>query len=211
MKDKLKTKEAVISVKSEEEFNRLLEFLESRDICWSSNAKPTAHKDYYPIRGILLYNDWIFCTHQQCNYKYPLFTVDEFIKEESNVMRDTFTKDDLKDWMIVETAKHSIFLVDKTHGYLIHSGEHMSLTSYTDDLKCTGNYSIVKVYEPKRGLEFFLKLYLDGTIKSSFRKIEEDLNLIWERDEKPVEMTIAEIEEKLGIKNLKVVKENDND
>lgn len=120
-----------------------------------------------------------------------------------------FTKDDLKDWMIVETAEHSIFLVDKTHGYLIYSGEHMSLSSYTDDLKCfNSDYSIVKVYEPIRGLEFLLKLYLDGTIKSSFRRIEEDLNLIWERDGKPVEMTVSEIAEKLGIKNLKIVKEN---
>lgn len=124
-------------------------------------------------------------------------------------MRDKFTKDDLKDWMIVETAEHSIFLVDKTHGYLICNNEHMSLSSYTNDLKHPArDYSIVKVYEPIPGLEFFLKLYLDGTIKSSFRKIEEDLNLIWERDGKPVEMTIAEIEEKLGIKNLKLVKES---
>lgn len=125
-------------------------------------------------------------------------------------MRDKFTKDDLKDWMIVETAEHSVFLVDKTHGYLIHNNGHMSLSSYTDDLKHpdSPHYSIVKVYEPKRGLEFFLKLYLDGTNKASFRKIEEDLNLIWERYEEPVEMTIAEIEEKLGIKNLKVIKES---
>lgn len=124
-------------------------------------------------------------------------------------MRDKFTKDDLKDWMIVETAEHSVFLVDKTHGYLIHNNGHMSLSNYTIDLKHDSRgYSIMKVYEPKRGSEFFLKLYLDGTIESSFRKIEEDLNLIWERDEESVEMTIAEIEEKLGIKNLKVVKES---
>ena len=126
------------------------------------------------------------------------------------------TKADLKDWMIVETAEGFIFLVDKTHGYLIHDSGHMPLSEYTDDLKhltpsLTGrrDYSIVKVYEPKQGSEFLLKAYLDSTVPT-FRKIEEDLNLIWERPEPVVEMTIAEIEEKLGIKNLKIVKENDN-
>lgn len=126
------------------------------------------------------------------------------------------TKADLKDWMIVETAEHSVFLVDKTHGYLIHNCGHMSLSSYTDDLKHTNvyskiDYSIVKVYEPRLGSEFLLKLYLDGTVNNALQDIEEALNLIWERDEEPVEMTIAEIEEKLGIKNLKIVKEENVD
>ena len=140
---------------------------------------------------------------EECNEITP----EEYLKEDK-----TMTKADLKDWMIVETAEPSIYLVDKTHGYLIHDCGHMSLSDYTDDLKFPTSssgldYSIVRVYEPQKGLEYLLKHYLNDATDETFHKIKEELNLIWERDEESVEMTVAEIEEKLGIKNLKIVKD----
>ena len=213
---------------TKEETEEVLKALEYWGIQWISGSKPTKWNpswfipDKYPL--IVLHVDYDktlryeftdyeslpmnYMSAQRFLAKYKNEVINEVMTIGGDKEMENFSKDDLKDWMIVETAEHSIFLVDKTHGYLIYSGEHMLLSNYTDDLKFRNShdYSIVKVYEPKQGLEFFLKLYLDGT-RGLFRKIEEDLNLIWERDEKPVEMTIAEIEEKLGVKNLKVVKE----
>ena len=39
------------------------------------------------------------------------------------------------------------------------------------------------------------------------RLVKESIEQIWEREPKPTEMTIKEIEEKLGCKNLKIVKD----
>ena len=209
------TKPFKIWIEDTETFKKVLTKMTKEDITWMSGAKPLDNITYPKPIGLyvdttnsLSYtDDYALYSIKLCNEITP----EEYLKEDK-----TMTKADLKDWMIVEVAVGSILLVDKTHGYLINNNGHMPLSDYTDDLKdltpsLTGrrDYSIVKVYEPRRGSEFLLKAYLDGTAPT-FRKIEEDLNLIWERPE-PVEMTVAEIEEKLGIKNLKIVKEDKDD
>ena len=204
-----------IWIEDKKTFEKVVKQMDKDGIRWGTD-EDLASFDFNPNFPIALFVDrdnelsWSADKEWFKNYRYSEITPEEYLKENK-----TMTKADLKDWMIVETAKQSIFLVDKTHGYLIHSSEHLSLSSYTDDLKHTHShygqdYSIVRVYEPKRGSEFLLKLYLDGTIHS-FPNIEENLNLIWRREEESVEMTITEIEEKLGIKNLKIVKENKDD
>ena len=64
-------------------------------------------------------------------------------------------------------------------------------------------FDIMEVYAPR--CEASVRLML-GSDEFNF---EKDYKLLWKRDEPAVEMTIAEIEKKLGIRNLKVVKEHE--
>ena len=122
------------------------------------------------------------------------------------------TKADLKSGMIVEfrNGKQDMVMLNpdckgrEFIGLNESGGGYMPLCEYDEDLtKINGNtaWDIVKVYS------------VGEKISSIFSNEEYALRykkLIWERKEKPVEMTIAEIEEKLGIKNLKIIKENNN-
>lgn len=220
------TKPFKILIKDKKTFEKVLKQMDKDGIRWVSGECVSHCIDLYNVPIALFVNgdnrlSWDDVKRFKDCKKYSEITPEEYLKEDK-----TMTKADLEDWMIVETAGGSIFLVDKTHGYLICDNGHMPLSAYTDDLehcsrygrdysiaKVYEPYSIVKVYELRLGSEFLLKAYLDGTAPAN-RKIEEDLNLIWERPEsvepESVEMTIAEIEEKLGIKNLKIVKENEN-
>ena len=120
------------------------------------------------------------------------------------------TKADLKDWMIVEDDLERRYFVDRVHGWFLQydSVQNTNIISdidfYNDDLynPVSGRY-ITKVFEP--GCRVISHI-LDGDyaeLHSIYGR------LIWQRLES-VEMTVAEIEEKLGIKNLKIVKENEN-
>ena len=78
----------------------------------------------------------------------------------------------------------------------------ISIDEYNDDLTYDDDYSssnmcdIVAVYNPKN----LTTLDFESQIKYA--------NLIWKRPEK-VRMTIKEIEEKLGIKNLEIMEEEE--
>lgn len=108
-----------------------------------------------------------------------------------------FTKADLKDGMVVEVRNNTrnpryMVLNGKLRGTL----EYMDLMSFNDDLTHIGDYErldIVKVYES--GSDVLDEYFHDGY-----------LTLLWEREEEPefTEMTVAEIEEKLGYK-IKVI------
>lgn len=109
-----------------------------------------------------------------------------------------FTKADLKDGMVVEIRAGDRFVVmgDKLPGL----DEFMRLNEYTDDLLTAGrrtatyaNFDIVKIYQSHSNI---LSEWFD----------DEWLTLIWERKEEPkyAEMTVEEIEKKLGYK-IKVV------
>lgn len=201
-----------IWINSRADYFLVLKKMESEGIVWVDGSNPLAHKDYELPRGLFV--RWHCITYSTSeNYfndqnGYKTLTVEEYI------MRDKMTKSDLADWMIVEMRSKSIYLVDKTHGYFLQSQGHMPFDKYTDDLKCSeigsSEYDVMRVFTPKYGSEFLLKLYLKCT-DYAYKHIEENLNLVWERDETPVEMTIAEIEEKLGIKNLKIIKEKEDE
>ncbi len=120
------------------------------------------------------------------------------IKEGIEVNK--FTKADLKDGMVVKVRKGIFYMYFQKWGRLVSDDGHLDIKDYNEDLtlKNLVVFDIVQVYE------------LNDIYSFKFSKSSCTMNLIWER---PVEvvMTISEIEEKLGIKNLKVVSEKEKD
>lgn len=136
------------------------------------------------------------------DHEYSEITPKEYLKEDK-----TMTKADLKDWMIVEDNLDRRYIVDKVHGCFLqynYTNNYISnMDNFNGDLHDSANgHYITKVFDPTINE---LSRILDGFSDVIPRDI------IWEREEPAVEMTIAEIEEKLGIKNLKIVKENEDD
>ena len=118
------------------------------------------------------------------------------------------TKNDLRDWMIVEDNKGRKYFVDRVHNALLEYGavegvNRVWMLDYlTDDLCRVENNDlyITKVFQPTDG---HISYIFDDAVWLS------RISPIWVRSTPPaaVEMTIAEIEKKLGIKHLKIVKE----
>lgn len=114
-------------------------------------------------------------------------------------------KSDLKTGMVVETRNNAHFLVmlnpDCEDRELIDfKGGFMPLCDYDDDLTATNGdteWDIVKVYQLDASICFIIENAATAMYGSK---------VLWERPTEAVEMTIAEIEEKLGVKNLKIVK-----
>ena len=115
-------------------------------------------------------------------------------------------KSDLKTGMIVECNngdRHIVLLdADDAERNLIDidKGGWVPLNDYDKDLKHRkyDEWSIKKVYS--------VGIYIASIFRNKDWAMKH-AKVIWEREGKPVEMTVAEIEEKLGIKNLKIVKE----
>ena len=118
-------------------------------------------------------------------------------------------KSDLKTGMIVETNHGKKFLVmlnpDCEERELIDfEGGWLPLNQYNENLESIYNlfgknkWNIDKVYSA----DIYIHYLLENT-----DEMMKNLKLLWERGEKPIEMTVAEIEQKLGVKNLKIVKE----
>ena len=59
-------------------------------------------------------------------------------------------------------------------------------------------YDIVEVYIPNRAVSL--------APENLTEEFDKNFNLYWQRDLPSVEMTVAEIEEKLGVRNLKIIK-----
>lgn len=81
----------------------------------------------------------------------------------------------------------------------------LRLSIYNEDLTIINkNYTnaneldIVAVYAPTQPSSLWSKHITD----------KHYWECVWKREESPVEMTVAEIEAKLGIKNLKIIKEH---
>ena len=98
---------------------------------------------------------------------------------------------------------------DRETSVLINADSWIPLSKYMVSLQfMSGNemlseFDIMEVYAPR--CEASIRLML-GSNEFNF---EKDYKLLWKREEPTVEMTIAEIEKKLGIRNLKVVKEHE--
>ena len=107
-----------------------------------------------------------------------------------------FTKSDLKDGMVIEHRDGDRYMA--IGGFGVSEDGNWELDRYYEDLRWDGDsaYDIMKVYKVKPNI------YMDltDTLKTSY------LTLIWERKEEPenTEMTVEEIEKKLGYK-VKVV------
>lgn len=139
-----------------------------------------------------------FSNHNN-NMSFTAFKIKEGIKV------DNFTKADLKDGMVVCSRQGKYYMYFEKFGKFVRNTAHMDLSSYDNNLKYTnrvlGNdnrLDIMQVYEVTN------LNCLDLTSQS------HNFNLLWSRPEEVV-MTISEIEEKLGIKNLKVVSEKEKD
>lgn len=78
------------------------------------------------------------------------------------------------------------------------------LDDYNEDMtyrstdRADAKYDIIEVYIPNKAISL--------APENLTEKFDENFNLYWQRDLPPVEMTVAEIEEKLGVKNLKIIK-----
>ena len=110
------------------------------------------------------------------------------------------TKSDLKNFMVVEFRDGKRYIVNADNQRLLGVDSWTNLIYFNEDLTSRHFKSsdIMYVYYPE-GYQ------LIRFVNHAFPV--EDVELVWKRKAKPVEMTIAEIEEKLGIKNLKVVSE----
>lgn len=125
-------------------------------------------------------------------------------------------KSDLKTGMIVVTRDGEKYMVMLNVEYatitsilskpnvIVSESGWMSLDNYFDDLKSLANgdeFDIVAVYSPLMAASLWRKNLSDSG----------DWKCVWKREESSVEMTVAEIEEKLGIKNLKIIKEHEDE
>lgn len=117
-------------------------------------------------------------------------------------------KSDLKTGMVVEVKNGEKYLVmlnaeNKSMSLINFNGGFMSLDDYDESLNCVNGddvdeWSVIKVYSLEKNI---------SVIFSCTNRVIKNAKVLWERREEPVEMTVAEIEKKLGIKNLKIVKE----
>lgn len=112
-----------------------------------------------------------------------------FFEDELKLLKNEFTKSDLKNGMIVELRNgfRGIVINDNL---ILGNKLYSELLDYNDDLSIKYNLNgndldIVKVYTvwSYMGFEDYLK--------------DDNLELIWERKE-PKKMTVAQIEEELG-------------
>lgn len=125
-------------------------------------------------------------------------------------------KSDLKTGMMVVTRDNDEYMVmlnvefsatgSKPQNFLVAKDGWMPLSKYSDDLKLGEDeempeLDIVAVYSPLMEASLWRKNLSDT----------DDWECVWKREEQPVEMTVAEIEEKLGIKNLKIIKEHEDE
>ena len=121
-------------------------------------------------------------------------------------------KSDLRTGMIVVTRDGDEYMVMLGASYaeltsdpfdvIVSKNGWIPLHRYSDDLNLKADdmpeFNIVAVYSPLRAASLWRK---DIANNRSWK-------CIWKREEPSVEMTVAEIEKKLGIKNLKIIKEH---
>jgi len=124
-------------------------------------------------------------------------------------------KSDLKTGMMVVTRDGDEYMVMLGVSYagltsdscdvIVSKDGWIPLCNYSDDLNLKEDgmpeFNIVAVYLPLRAASLWRK---DIAKDRSWK-------CVWKREEPPVEMTVAEIEKKLGIRNLKIIKEHDDE
>lgn len=118
--------------------------------------------------------------------------------------------------MIVVTRDNDEYMVmlnveftatgSKPQNFLVAKDGWMPLSKYSDDLKLGEDeempeLDIVAVYAPLMTASLWRKNLSN----------KQDWVCAWRREEPPVEMTVAEIEKKLGIRNLKIIKEHEDE
>lgn len=139
-------------------------------------------RDWYLRKGF----DYFSVVEKDVNY---IFYEDEL----ELVERKSFTKSDIKDGMVVEFRDGDRRIV--LNGHLMTNNAVINTSHFTEDLQHQfDDFTIDKVYtsNARFGTDYFKDEYLD---------------LIWEREPEYKEMTVSEIEEKLGYK-IKVISDD---
>ena len=185
-----------VRIENTEQFYKVLQRLEMMGYRWGSGDRPLAKYEDYKDK----YNNpyGLFIGHEYCSMASltwdnlpDVYSVESFMQMS--------LKASLQNGMLVQTKEEDDNLYLVSHGKLVQLHSFISLDRYNGDLtfrdRIDNNLNIIRVYSGK-GISFLNKLE-DGA---------KEENLLWER-EIATEMTIAEIEKKLGIKNLKIVKE----
>lgn len=190
----------VMHCKNEKEARSFCSYLHNQERAWRTGESYISY----------CYDDIGIQTGTIC-YDFNTGTYDEIdfyirhnyiILEWSDFMNKKFTKEDLKTGMLTETDKGEFFLVllNTEFGDVLKRIDDNGISTYWNSLDDFNNnlensYSvkIINVYTP-------VEKYRIG-----FTSILPN-SLVWTRNN-TTELTITEIEEKLGIKNLKIVKE----
>lgn len=185
-----------VRIENAEQFYKVLQRLEMMGYRWGSGDRPLAKYEDYKDKYNNPYE--LFIGHKYCSmtglnddFYTNIYSVECFMQMT--------LKESLQNGMLVQTKEEDDNLYLVSHGKLVQLHTFISLDKYNGDLtfrdRIDSNLNIIRVYSGK-GISFLNKLE-DGA---------KEENLLWER-KMVTEMTIAEIEEKLGVKNLKIVKE----
>ena len=125
------------------------------------------------------------------------------------------TKSELKTGMIVRYRYGALRVVmrndteDYDDAYLVGADGWTEIRNFNEDLTFSEKFhvysnDIVAVYEvPNKN---YMNIFI-GEYKLDDSFVMDYGHLLWEREDPVVEMTIKEIEEKLGIQNLKIIEE----
>ena len=121
-------------------------------------------------------------------------------------MYKEFLKADLRDGMIVKTREGTCYLYLSTFDSFVNYKDHIELSEYTDDLINLNKDNVNDI------MSVYTSDYLDNFKLEQVTKVGGGANsaLVWERDEKTVEMTLSEVKDLLGIKNLVIIDEKES-
>ena len=187
-----------VRIENAEQFYKVLQRLEMMGYRWGSGDRPLAKYEDYKDKynnpyGLFIGHEYCSMTGLNDDLHIDFYSVESFMQMS--------LKASLQNGMLVQTKEKeeddNLYLV--LHDKIVQLHNNLSLSSYNGDLTLSGRtnsiFDIVRVYSGK-----------DICFLSKLEEGAKEENLLWER-EIPTEMTIAEIEEKLGVKNLKIVKE----
>lgn len=102
------------------------------------------------------------------------------------------------------TVDSAIPIYTQARNIFVSNTGWFDLDDYDEDMtyrstdRYNPNYDIVEVYIPNKSISL-----APERLEEVFDK---NFDLYWQRDLPSVEMTVAEIEEKLGVRNLKIIK-----
>ena len=191
---------------NQDEFFNLMDIVGKLGYNWEPNYNPTAHNPYVaasidPSSGvcICLENDDHRISFDTDTTYHPNIekteSIIDFIVQEG-IELDGFAKSQLSDGMIVQLKNNEFYMYFKKFDSMVCAHTFIKMSYYGQDLTCAKDpdYDIVAVYVPSKltSFNFAHERAIDHFVR------------IWKRSTEVV-MTLSEVEEKLGIKNLKIV------
>lgn len=199
----------VIYTINEKEFQKAMEILDILGYTWADGESCTS--GWRPNNGadrliyLSLYSvdkSITFSTikpeEEEEEYEYDdIISLEEFMKQHPL----SFTKANLKDGMVVQTNENLYYIYFEKMKKFVGEDGFLCINSYNDDLTHKDCYLFNDDTFDIKAV-FVIKDLCSLSLFSAAKA--NSLEKIWERPEK-IYMTISEIEEKLGIKNLEIV------